>query len=388
MDYDSQFTELEYLLELKEIDRHQPMTEEIQYIDVSVYENPNILAKEKEQIFNKFPLMAGHITQLKEIGSYILSDWDDFPYIIIKGEDEKIRAFMNVCRHRGSKIQFEQTSECLKALICPYHGWSYKLDGTLKGITQSYNFPDINREKYNLKEIWLEIHEGLIWVNPNPDLKFDIKKYLGEFYEDFRFFNTEGLSFYKKSKIVKNANWKLLIKTYLEGYHVPYLHKDTLSKAFKKGVISYKRHNDNIRLIAARTNIMNVVPYLKDPSKKLNILDFASIYYIFFPNTFFIFHPDYVSINYFYPLKPDETIWVHEMYYDKNKFSEDEMNLENQLSKRFIFTNDVVFDNEYFLIAEKVQCGIKTGVDKYHTIGKEEGLVYFFQCSIDEYTKI
>lgn len=114
MDYDSQFTELEYLLELKEIDRHQPMTEEIQYIDVSVYENPNILAKEKEQIFNKFPLMAGHITQLKEIGSYILSDWDDFPYIIIKGEDEKIRAFMNVCRHRMVWFQLE----LLNTLLC------------------------------------------------------------------------------------------------------------------------------------------------------------------------------------------------------------------------------------------------------------------------------
>lgn len=136
MDYDSQFTELEYLLELKQIDRHQPMTEEIQYIDVTVYEDSNILAKEKEQIFNKFPLMAGHITQLKEVGSYILSDWDDFPYIIIKGEDGKIRAFMNVCRHRGPKIQFEQTSECLKSLICPYHGWSYKLDGTYLSYLQ------------------------------------------------------------------------------------------------------------------------------------------------------------------------------------------------------------------------------------------------------------
>ena len=124
-----------------------------------------------------------------------------------------------------------------------------------------------------------------------------------------------------------------------------------------------------------------------DIGTDLNILDFASIYYILFPNTFFIFHPDYVSINYFYPVKPDVTIWTHEMYYDKSKFSPDESIRENQLNKRFIFTNDVVFDNEDFLIAEKVQCGIKAEIDAYHTIGKDEGLVYFFQTSIDKYVK-
>lgn len=71
---------------------------------------------------------------------------------------------------------------------------------------------------------------------------------------------------------------------------------------------------------------MDALPYLESPAyeKNLNILDFASIYYILFPNTFFIFHPDYVSINYFYPVKPDVTIWTHEMYYDKSKFSPDE----------------------------------------------------------------
>ena len=389
MDYSSQFKELEYLFELKKINRHQPTTNKIQYIDVSVYEQQDVLDKEKKKIFGNIPLLAGHINQLDAVGSYILSDWDEFPYIIIKGEDHKIRAFMNVCRHRGSKIQFEQTSECLKALICPYHGWSYKLDGTLKGITQSYSFPNINKADYNLKEIWLQIHEGLIWVSPNPNLEFDIKSYLGEFYEDLAFFNVKDLSLYKKSKIVKKANWKLLIKTYLEGYHVPYLHKNTLSKSFKNGVISYKQHNDNIRLIAARANIMDALLYLESPAyeKNLNILDFASIYYILFPNTFFIFHPDYVSINYFYPVKPDVTIWTHEMYYDKSKFSPDESIRENQLNKRFIFTNDVVFDNEDFLIAEKVQCGIKAEIDAYHTIGKDEGLVYFFQTSIDKYVK-
>lgn len=86
-------------------------------------------------------------------------------------------------------------------------------------------------------------------------------------------------------------------------------------------------------------------------------------------------------------MKPDVTIWTHEMYYDKSKFSPDESIRENQLNKRFIFTNDVVFDNEDFLIAEKVQCGIKAEIDAYHTIGKDEGLVYFFQTSIDKYVK-
>ena len=77
MDYSSQFKELEYLFELKKINRHQPTTNKIQYIDVSVYEQQDVLDKEKKKIFGNIPLLAGHINQLDAVGSYILSDWDE-----------------------------------------------------------------------------------------------------------------------------------------------------------------------------------------------------------------------------------------------------------------------------------------------------------------------
>lgn len=115
------------------------------------------------------------------------------------------------------------------------------------------------------------------------------------------------------------------------------------------------------------------------------ILEYASVYYSLFPNTFFIMHPDYVSVNCFYPLAPDRTIWVHDMVYDPSLFEGEEG--QQALKKRFEFTNDVVFDQEDFAIAERVQRGFSYGVDEFHTLGLEEGLLAIFQRNIDEVMK-
>ncbi len=132
-------------------------------------------------------------------------------------------------------------------------------------------------------------------------------------------------------------------------------------------------------LSAARTNIEDV--RLK-PEDEWQILDYASVYYSFFPNTFFILHPDYVSINIFYPLSANQSVWTHEMLYRAEDFQGPAG--QHALEKRFVFTNDTVFGDEDFAIAEDIQKNLARGANTHHTLGLAEGLLAMFQSNIDQ----
>lgn len=366
------------LLKLRQEGRDQEMLGKVVKVPVRNYTEPDILAREMETVFRDFPLLAGHASHVRGPGSYLLSNWDKFPYVVVRDGQGVLRAFLNTCRHRGARIVTGEETR-LKALVCPFHGWVYGLDGSLTAVTKPYAFPGLNYCEYSLQELPVVEQNGLIWIHPTPGATLDPVSYLGAIGDDMEHFKIDELVSYRKSIIVKKANWKLLFKTYLEGYHVPFLHRDTIAQVFKKGVIAHFEHGPHIRLSAARTNILDA---LKVDSGSWRILDYASVYYAIFPNAFLIMHPDYVSINAFYPEAPDRTIWVHEMLYRPQDFQGERG--EAALAKRFEYTNDIVFDLEDFDVAVNVQAGLRYGANEYHTLGLEEGLLAMFQNSVDQ----
>ncbi|SFY48407.1 Biphenyl 2,3-dioxygenase subunit alpha [Streptomyces sp. F-1] len=378
MRHSEQVAMIKRLLALRETRRDEKMLDEVVTIPVTKYTDEALLEREIASAFSHYPLVAGHASALGAPGSYLTSDWDRFPYVVVRGEDGRVRAFYNQCRHRGARLA-DQPAGTVKNFVCPFHGWVYGLDGALKGITRAHDFPGVKTCDYGLVELPAAESGGLIWVGRTPGETLDIPGFLGTFHEDLVNFDVASLVQYKKTKVVKEANWKLLIKTYLEGYHVPYLHRDTLAFAFKKGVIAHDEDGPHIRLSAARTNIGETA--LK-PEAEWRILDYASVYYTLFPNTFFILHPDYVSINTFWPLAPDRTIWTHEMLYRDADFTGSPG--QSALAKRFRFTNDTVFDQEDFAIAENVQRTLPHGGSDHHVLGLAEGLLAMFQQTIDE----
>ncbi|WP_219806421.1 MULTISPECIES: aromatic ring-hydroxylating dioxygenase subunit alpha [unclassified Streptomyces] len=375
---DAQVAMLKRLLALRETRRDEPMLDEVVTLPVTKYTDTALFESELRSTFTRYPLVVGHASSLSEPGSFVTSDWEEFPYVVVRGEDGKLRGFYNQCRHRGAQLVAERCG-ALKNFVCPFHGWVYQLDGRLKGITRSHDFPGVEKSDYPLVELPVAESGGLVWIARSPDTRMDIPNFLGAFHEDLTNFDVPSLVQYKKTKVVKQANWKLLIKTYLEGYHVPYLHRETLAAAFRKGVIAHDEDGPHIRLSAARTNIGET---LGKPEQDWRILDFASVYYTLFPNTFFILHPDYVSINTFWPLAPDRTVWTHEMLYRADDFPGSLG--QSALEKRFRFTNDTVFDQEDFAIAEDVQRNLTRGGSDHHVLGLAEGLLAMFQTNIDQ----
>lgn len=366
------------LIALRETHRDERMLDEVVTIPVSVYTDAALLERELASAFARYPLMVGHVSALREPGSFVTSDWEDFPYVVVRGEDGRLRGFYNQCRHRGARLLSARTGT-IKNVVCPFHGWVYGLDGELLGITRSHDFPGVNTCDYGLVELPVTEAGGLVWIARSPDVDLDMPAFLGRFHRDLENFDIASLVQYRKTKVVKNANWKLLIQTYLEGYHVPYLHRDTLAFAFKHGVLAHDEDGPHIRMSAARTDIGQTADRAESDWR---ILDCVSVYYALFPNTFFILHPDYVSINTFWPLAPDRTIWTHEMLYRADDFTGSAG--QSALEKRFHFTNDTVFDQEDFAIAEDVQRNLTRGGSDHHILGLAEGLLAMFQTNIDE----
>lgn len=378
MKHETQVDTLKTLLELRERGRDQEMLNEVVELPVDNYTDPNVLDRELETVFQSYPMIAGHTCHVREPGDYLLSDWDRFPFVVVRGNDGVLRGFLNTCRHRGAKI-VSGDEDTLKAFVCPFHNWAYDLEGCLFSVPQEYGFPDLDYSEHNLVELPVEERDGLVWIHPTPGAEMDLDAYLGPFNEDLKHFDLDELVSYRKTRVVKHANWKLLIQTYLEGYHVPYLHNSTFSKAFRNGVIAHTEHGPHIRLSAARANVKDA---LDVDEEAWEILEYASVYYSLFPHGFFIMHPDYVSLNLFYPEAPDRTIWTHDMLYRASDFQGEKG--DAALQKRFEFTNDVVFDQEDFAIAEDVQTGLRPGANDTHTLGLQEGLLAIFQSNINE----
>jgi Rieske 2Fe-2S family protein len=123
------------------------------------YEDPDIYQEELERIFLKSWLYAGHISQLANKGDYFLYKLDNESVIIIRDHSGNINALLNVCRHRGSRVCLEPCGN-KNLLVCPYHAWTYQLDGSLRGAT--YTPPDFDKSEYSLKQVNVEIFQGMI----------------------------------------------------------------------------------------------------------------------------------------------------------------------------------------------------------------------------------
>jgi phenylpropionate dioxygenase-like ring-hydroxylating dioxygenase large terminal subunit len=378
MNHDEQVAMLTRLLELREARRNDTMLGEVVTVPVTKYTDSDLFQQELASTFSLFPLVVANVATLREPGSFVTSDWDEFPYLVVRGTDGVLRGFFNQCRHRGSELTADRHGRTT-AFVCPFHGWAYGLDGCLTGVPRSRDFPGLDTRANGLVELPVAEAGGLVWIGRTPGHALDIRSFLGDFYQDLVDFGVDSLVQYKKTKVVKDANWKLLIQTYLEGYHVPHLHRHTLSSAFRKGVIAHDESGPHIRLSAARTTVEDA--RLK-PEDEWQILDYASVYYSFFPNTFFIMHPDYVSINIFYPISATQSVWTHEMLYRAEDFPGPAG--QAALEKRFVYTNDTVFGDEDFAIAEGIQKNLLRGPNTHHTLGLAEGLLAMFQNNIDQ----
>ncbi len=197
---------------IAEIVKNQPAAHSLQQ---ALYNSQQAFDHDVERVFFKYWLLAGHESSAPNVGDYFLFEMAGESIIIVRGQDRALRAFANVCRHRGSHICKSQQGHAT-VLVCPYHAWAYNLDGTLRSAR--YMPKDFDKSAHGLKPVKLEVVEGLVFLSlADKPLNFDIAR--KTISEAFKAYGWAKAKVAHRQTYPVTANWKLAVENYLECYH-------------------------------------------------------------------------------------------------------------------------------------------------------------------------
>lgn len=192
---------------------------------------PDFYEKEKAEVFRKNWLYIGRIEQLPGKGSYFTRELQvlDTSILVVRGQDDKVRAFHNICPHRGNKLvwqddPFEETQGSAPLLYCRFHGWRFKHDGSLIKPSRADLLLDFDASQCQIPAIQCEVWEGFIFINLDSDNRQSVRDFLGEFAEGIEGYPFAGPHQVYKFKAELQCNWKIFMDGFAESYHGPYLH--------------------------------------------------------------------------------------------------------------------------------------------------------------------
>src|SRR3984885_10243096 len=209
------------------------------------YTDPSQWRAEIDLIFKRVPLMLALSCELPKAGDYKATDVVGSPILISRDKAGTVRAFLNVCAHRWAPVASTGHGNCSR-FTCPFHGWTYGLDGKLLGIADRAKFGDIDRSAHNLKELPCEERHGMIFVCLTPGNPLDLDTYYGALLSELVHAGLQDWVFLG-SRSIDGANWKLTFNNFLETYHFATLHSDTVTTEALSNVNHYEGFGPNMR---------------------------------------------------------------------------------------------------------------------------------------------
>ncbi len=321
------------------------------------------------KMMRSIPLPFCPSAALPEAGSYIARVAAGTPLLVVRGDDGVVRAFRNSCRHRGMALK--DGSGCAKTFVCPYHAWTYGLDGKLKHIPGSEGFPSIDKSDHGLAEVNAVERAGVVFVTQQEPISAGALDCLPEIIKpEQRVFNS--------LEFVDDANWKLIGETSMEGYHIRALH----NKSF------YPYGYDNLNIIELyNRNALIVFPFnrierLRDklPEERNYEGRYTQVFQIF-PHAHTSVLSNHTLFIILEPLTPSSTRWV--VYQLTNEG--EEVTPENlEIARRdadFVQDTGLLEDRA---AAKSIQQGLASGANEYFTFGQFEQVICNFHRNLNE----
>ena len=341
-------------------------------VPVSAYTDQERFQRELKQLFLTRPLILGHATQIPNSGDALVRDWLGLPLITLRDKTGEIGTFLNVCRHRGMRLVQAQGVTALRSLVCPYHQWTYGLNGALRNIPRDESFADIDIPQLGLVALPTAVRQGLIWTQPEGTM--DLDSHLAGLGSDLETFNMAHLHFCQQHVRTINCNWKLVQDAFLDGYHVTRLHKNTVGPFFPDAVAESDNIGNHIRSAVARNEIADAVGL---PQEELDLRHHVTFSYTVFPNAVLIFHPEYTSIISLFPESPDKTVFAHTMLTPQPAASEEQ---RDHFKRSFELIDQGVFEAEDIFVSVGAQQGMYCGANSDLLFGSlEEAAIRFHE---------
>lgn len=272
-------------------------------IPSSWYTHPRFHELDNHAVFNHSWHNIGHVSRLKNRGDYIIGTAAENPVIVVRGQDEKLRAFYNVCRHRGGPLAMEDG--CGKVLQCKYHGWTYLLDGSLRGTPKFDRTELFDKKDYGLVPVNLDVWEGMVFVNLDMDAP-TVATYFNGIPERIAPISVSRKKFYKRVTYTVRCNWKVYVDNYLEGYHLPFVHPELCNLLdFQQYVTeTFDWHSLQHTPIQSKDNFYGSVGEM-------------AFYYFVWPNFMLNILPDRLQTNLVLPDGHDKCTVLFDYYYDE-----------------------------------------------------------------------
>jgi Rieske 2Fe-2S family protein len=304
--------------------------------------SPEIFAKERALIFSTQWTYVGHQSEIAKAGDYFVREVAGESLIIVRDKGGEIRGFCNVCRHRGTRLR-EDACGHVSAIQCPYHAWTYGLDGRLIGAPHMDEVPGFDKVDYSLHLVNLELWKGFIFVNladsRNASTQrggyIPLQEWFAPLAGKFSHWNLAKLRSAKRIEYDVRANWKLMFENYSECYHCPGVHP-MLSK-----VSPYDSAENDLcegPFLGGFMSITKGVGLTMSgkacalPVGDIRGEDHARVfYYSIFPNMLLSLHPEYVMVHQLWPKSPERTLILCDWFFHPDAFNRSDFKPEDAI---------------------------------------------------------
>lgn len=359
------------------------------------YTSPEHFVRERERVFSCHWLFACREDEVPEPGSYFVRDLPGIPasVVVIRSADGRIRAFHNVCRHRGNRLVDGRGS--LRRITCNYHGWTYALDGMLVGVPDEDQFIDLDRPRCGLRPVATESWQGFIFVNLNDSRADNLEQFLGGLGErlaDFPFQDMQRVVGYQAELA---TNWKTAMDIGREGYHIRFVHRATVPDSHAGGDNPYAHLPYMETFGPHAANSLGVNPnHRPSPAEAFAARCAPTVIqrgdghqgqpaclnpggaefwgfdaYFLFPNFGLILGPNWFTTDLFTPVSANRTIWEQAFYARPPRNAGERISLEFSS----VLSRDLI--REDWAQVERVQSGLRTGAVEQFNLSDQEVLI-------------
>ena len=345
--------------------------------EVVAFTCPDRARAERQKLFRETPLVAGFSCRLREPGDYVAGDLAGQPVLLVRDDDGRVNAFLNVCRHRGARV-VEGCGSGQKTFACPYHAWMYDRKGRLAGIADARSFEGVDRETHGLVPLPAAERHGLVFVLPTPDpdgaVGFEVDRFLTpELSAEFAGYGFAGHHHYADRTIRQKMNWKVAVDTFLEGYHIKSLHHASIAPILHSNLSDFRAYGPHHVLVLPRTRFHE----LRDrPEQDWDVIRYTAMVYLLFPNTLFVVQGDHIETWRIVPDGDDpEHCIVEASLFTPEPAVTDKAKLHWDKNWDLLWKTVITED---FPLGETIQQGFHSGAQTHLVYGRNEpGMINF-----------
>ena len=346
-------------------------------LPASDYVDPARYAEEQQRLFRSWPVPLAPSAMIAA-GQHVCRDGYGVPILLTRDKQGVAHAFYNSCRHRGSRLTDTQDPEKGRLFVCPYHAWSYDLTGQLVGVPRQETFIDLDKSELGLIPIPIVERGGVIWARLDGDETGNFEHVAPELVAELEAIDVASMHLFAHRRHQVAANWKLVMDTFLEGYHVTRLHATTLGHLFEDAIVRLDQLGPHLRQTSGRLKFSpDMVREGADIDELRKVVTYV---YTLVPNGILICSPDYVNLLLLMPQAPDSTIVENFMLTDLAPHSE---KARDRWQRSLDLTDGLAFPED-FAAATACHSGLKSGAVKELILGGYEQAIKSYHTILAE----